>query len=101
MLIIRYSPGAPKIEYRLTDSSRRRPVEVLQALPSLLQNYRSSLSSHILRATLEVCFLLYGSKAPVVSNTAAAVLQQLVTATFENASSEEGRSPLNQLEISH
>lgn len=65
-------------------------LKVLQALPSLLQNYGTSLSGQLLAAAFEVCFLLYNSKTAVVSNTAAAVLQQLVTTTFEKASSEDG-----------
>lgn len=65
-------------------------LKVLQALPSLLQNYGAALSGQLLAAAFEVCFLLYNSKTAVVSNTAAAVLQQLVTATFEKASSEDG-----------
>ena len=65
-------------------------LKVLQALPSLLQNYGDSLSGDLLGAAYEVCFLLYGSKPAVVSNTAAAVLQQLVTTTFEKLASEGG-----------
>ncbi|KAL8824131.1 MAG: hypothetical protein Q9191_005276 [Dirinaria sp. TL-2023a] len=64
-------------------------LKVLQALPSLLQNYGAALSGQLLAAAFEVCFLLYNSKTAVVSNTAAAVLQQLVTTTFEKASSED------------
>lgn len=62
-------------------------LKVLQALPSLLQNYGSYLSGNLLRATFEICFLLYSSRIAALSNTAAAVLQQLVTATFEKAAS--------------
>ena len=65
-------------------------LKVLQALPSLLQNYGASLSGKLLTAAFEVSFLLYGSKTAVVSNTAAAALQQLVTATFEKAAFDNG-----------
>ncbi|KAL9130183.1 MAG: hypothetical protein Q9217_001577 [Psora testacea] len=60
-------------------------LKVLQALPSLLQNYANSFTGPLLIAAFQVCFLLYGNKTAVVSNTAAAVLQQLVSSTFEKA----------------
>ena len=65
-------------------------LKVLQALPSLFQNYSNALSGKLLAASLEVCFLLYGSKTAVVSNTAAAALQQLVAVTFEKVAHEDG-----------
>ena len=41
----------------------------------------------------QVCFLLYSSKTGVVSNTAAAAIQQLVNSTFEKgASNDDGQS---------
>ena len=60
-------------------------LKVLQALPSLLQNYATRLSGPLLIAAFQVCFLLYGNKAAVVSNTAAATLQQLVNSTFDKS----------------
>lgn len=60
-------------------------LKVLQALPSLLQNYANSLTGRLLVAAFEVSFLLYNNKTAVVSNTAAAALQQLVNATFDKA----------------
>lgn len=65
---------------------------MLQALPALLQNYGASLSGGLLADAFQVCFLLHGSRTAVVSNTAAAALQQLVTATFEKAASGESKS---------
>ncbi|MCJ1387520.1 hypothetical protein MMC18_000363 [Xylographa bjoerkii] len=53
-------------------------LKILQALPSLLQNYASQLTGDLLATALHICFLLLGSKTAVVSNTAAATLQQLV-----------------------
>ena len=64
-------------------------LKVLQALPSLLQNYATSFTGPLLIAAFQVCFLLYGNKAAVVSNTAAATLQQLVSSTFEKAASAQ------------
>lgn len=58
-------------------------LKVLQALPSLLQNYAGSLTGRLLITAFQVCFLLYNNKTAVVSNTAAASLQQLVNSTFD------------------
>ena len=63
-------------------------LKILQALPSLLQNYASSLTDRLLLTAFQVCFLLYNSRTSVVSNTAAAALQQLVNSTFEKAGEE-------------
>ncbi|KAL6717821.1 Endocytosis and vacuole integrity protein [Lecanora helva] len=63
-------------------------LKVLQALPSLLQNYASALTGTLLLLAFQVCFLLYSSKTAVVSNTAAAALQQLVSSTFEKAADQ-------------
>ena len=64
-------------------------LKILQALPSLLQNYAGSLTGELLGATLQVCCLLHGSKTAVVSNTAAATLQQLVVAVLDNVVAED------------
>lgn len=64
-------------------------LKVLQALPSLLQNYANSLTERLLVAAFEVCFLLYNNKTAVVSNTAAAALQQLVNSTFDKAAVDD------------
>ena len=73
-------------------------LKVLQALPSLLQNYSSSLTSSLLATAFQVCFLLYGSKTAVVSHTAAAALQQLVNSTFEKAADDE-QAPWNSTPV--
>ncbi|KAL8734245.1 MAG: hypothetical protein Q9181_003291 [Wetmoreana brouardii] len=71
-------------------------LKVLQALPSLLQNYGSSLKGQLLISAFQVCFLLHGSKTAVVSNTAAASIQQLLAFTFEKLSTEDGISSSDQ-----
>lgn len=43
-------------------------------------------------AAFQVCFLLYSSRTAVVSNTAAAAIQQLVSSTLEKAVIEDGMS---------
>lgn len=63
---------------------------MLQALPSLLQNYGESLTGPLLVTSFQVCFLLHSSKTGVVSNTAAATLQQLVNATFDKLNDPNG-----------
>ncbi|KAL8751834.1 MAG: hypothetical protein Q9199_006154 [Rusavskia elegans] len=73
-----------------TSSSLDVQLKVLQALPSLLQNYAESLKGRLLTAAFQVCFSLHGSKTAVVSNTAAASLQQLLAFTFENVAAEDG-----------
>ncbi|KAL9119171.1 MAG: hypothetical protein Q9187_004274 [Circinaria calcarea] len=57
-------------------------LKILQALPSLLQNYSNRLTGELLASAFEVCFLLLGSKTTVVSSTAAATLQQLVVSVL-------------------
>ncbi|KAL8870403.1 MAG: hypothetical protein Q9174_003549 [Haloplaca sp. 1 TL-2023] len=67
-------------------------LKVLQAIPSLLQNYGGDLKGKFLVSAFQVCFLLHGSKTTVASNTAAATLQQLLSFTFEKFASEDARS---------
>lgn len=67
-------------------------LKVLQALPTLLQNYSSSLEGNLLVSAFQVCFLLHGSKTSVVSNTAAASLQQLLAVTFEKVTDQDETS---------
>ncbi|MCJ1399834.1 hypothetical protein MMC11_003037 [Xylographa trunciseda] len=68
-------------------------LKILQALPSLLQNYASQLTGDLLATALHICFLLLGSKTAVVSNTAAATLQQLVVAILGKVVLEDGYYP--------
>lgn len=70
---------------------------MLQALPSLLQNYASNLKGQLLVAAFQVCFLLYSSRIAVVSNTAAAAIQQLVSSTLEKAAVENSMSSSDTL----
>ena len=65
-------------------------MKVLQALPSLLQNFAEFITGELLVAAFQVCFLLHSIKTAVVSNTAAATLQQLVLSSFEKIAKEDG-----------
>lgn len=64
-------------------------LKILQALPSLLQNYSSDLQGDLLVTTLNVCFTLQSSKNAIVNNTSAATLQQLVVSVFDKVVSED------------
>jgi len=61
--------------------------KILQTLPSFLQLYADDLHGELLARTLEICATLQASKTAVVSNTAAATFQQLVTTVCEHAES--------------
>lgn len=64
-------------------------LKILQALPSLLQNYADDLKSDLLAAALNICTILQASKNGIVNNTAAATLQQLVVAVFDKVVAED------------
>ena len=74
-------------------------LKVLQALPSLLQNYTNALTGDLLLSAYQVCFQLYSSRTAVVSNTAAAALQQLVNLTFEKAALKENSTPFDEASV--
>ncbi|KAL8884205.1 MAG: hypothetical protein Q9215_007698 [Flavoplaca cf. flavocitrina] len=74
-------------------------LKVLQALPSLWQNYAESLKGKLLVFAFQVCFTLHGSKTAVVSNTAAASLQQLLAFAFENVAAEDGLPSSNKTQV--
>ncbi|KAL8946980.1 MAG: hypothetical protein Q9222_006691 [Ikaeria aurantiellina] len=71
-------------------------LKVLQALPSLLQNYATHLHGQLLISAFDVCLLLHGSKTAVVANTAAASVQQLFAFAFEKLAAEDEETPHNQ-----
>lgn len=66
-------------------------LKILQALPSLLQNYPAEIRGEPLSTVLQICSSLQNVKNPAVSNTAAATLQQLVIAIFDRVVAEDGR----------
>jgi hypothetical protein len=65
-------------------------LKILQALPSLLQNYPAEIRGESLSAVLHICSGLQNAKNFAVSNTAAATLQQLVIVVFDRVASEDG-----------
>jgi len=67
-------------------------LKVLQALPSLVQNYSDDLKGDLLSGTLQVCSSLQAAKVQTVSGVAAATLQSLVTTVFERVAAEDLRS---------
>ncbi|KAM3515481.1 hypothetical protein MY11210_000854 [Beauveria gryllotalpidicola] len=64
-------------------------LKILQALPSLLQNYAAELQGELLVTALNICFILQSSKNAIVNNTSAATLQQLVVAVFDKVATED------------
>ncbi|KAF2108538.1 hypothetical protein BDV96DRAFT_556208 [Lophiotrema nucula] len=67
-------------------------LKILQALPSLLQNYAVEVRGDSLSTTLQICSALQNSKNFAVSNTAAATLQQLVISVFDRVAAEDGKA---------
>ncbi|KAI0113461.1 hypothetical protein F4814DRAFT_421858 [Daldinia grandis] len=64
-------------------------LKILQALPSLLQNYSNEIQGDLLVTALNICFILQTTKNGIVNNTAAATLQQLVMTVFEKVAVED------------
>ncbi|KAK5277772.1 Endocytosis and vacuole integrity protein, partial [Cryomyces antarcticus] len=64
-------------------------LKILQALPSLLQNYADELRAELLSSALQVCSALQGAKTAAVSSTAAATLQQLVISVYDKVKDED------------
>ncbi|KAH4609644.1 hypothetical protein HBI56_143970 [Parastagonospora nodorum] len=73
-------------------SSHDVQLKILQALPSLLQNYTSEVRGDLLSTVLQICSGLQNAKNPAVSNTAAATLQQLVITVFDRVAAEDERA---------
>ncbi|EMD01228.1 hypothetical protein BAUCODRAFT_202568 [Baudoinia panamericana UAMH 10762] len=67
-------------------------LKILQALPSLLQNYANELQDDLLASALQLCASLQSAKAQTVSGVAAATLQQLVAAVFEKVVDEDRKA---------
>jgi hypothetical protein len=67
-------------------------LKVLQALPSLVQNYADDLKGDLLSGALQVCSSLQAARVQTVSGVAAATLQQLVTTVFERVAAEDLRA---------
>ena len=64
-------------------------LRILQVLPSLQANYAEYLTKDLLATALHICFILLASKTAVISNTAAATLQQLVPAVVGKVAKED------------
>jgi hypothetical protein len=75
-----------------TDLGLDVQLKVLQALPSLVQNYADDLKGDLLSGALQVCSSLQAAKVQTVSGVAAATLQSLVTTVFERVAIEDARS---------
>jgi len=64
-------------------------LKILQALPSLLQNYSDDIKADLLVTALSICFTLQSSKNAIVNNTSAATLQQLVVSVLDKVVVED------------
>jgi len=64
-------------------------LKILQTLPSLLQIYARDVEGNLLAAILGVCGDLQDNKAGVVSSTATATFQQLITTAYEKVTRED------------
>ncbi|KFZ05668.1 hypothetical protein V501_08143 [Pseudogymnoascus sp. VKM F-4519 (FW-2642)] len=73
-----------------TSSGLDVQLKLLQALPSLLQNYGKDIQGELLASVLNICTILQASKNGIVNNTAAATLQQLVVTVFDKVVTEDG-----------
>lgn len=72
-----------------TSSGLDVQLKILQALPTLLQNYVADIKGELLVTALNICFILQTSKNGIVSNTSAATLQQLVVSVFDKVVAED------------
>ncbi|KAK7942386.1 Protein MON2-like protein [Apiospora aurea] len=72
-----------------TSSGLDVQLKILQALPTLLQNYATEVKGDLLVTALNVCFILQSSKNGIVNNTSAATLQQLVVSVFDKVVVED------------
>lgn len=64
-------------------------LKILQTLPSLLQIYAQDVEGSLLAAILGVCGDLQDNRAAVVSSTATATFQQLITTVYDKVTHEE------------
>jgi hypothetical protein len=71
-------------------------LKILQTLPSLLQLYGDDLRGEPLARTLEICAALQSSRTAVVSHTATATFQQLVSTVFERAGRSREVQPADE-----
>ncbi|KAK8084206.1 Protein MON2-like protein [Apiospora hydei] len=72
-----------------TSSGLDVQLKILQALPTLLQNYATEVKGDLLVTALNICFILQSSKNGIVNNTSAATLQQLVVSVFDKVVVED------------
>ncbi|KAL9624959.1 MAG: hypothetical protein Q9160_001006 [Pyrenula sp. 1 TL-2023] len=64
-------------------------LKILQSLPSLLQMYGNEIHGQLIGITFEICSALQTAKQAVVSNTATATFQQLVSSVFDKVTEED------------
>ncbi|KAI9013095.1 hypothetical protein BC832DRAFT_279766 [Gaertneriomyces semiglobifer] len=72
----------------LINSSVELQLKILQTVLPLLTNYRN-VHGNVLAEALLLCFRLQETKSPIVNNTAAATVRQLVTFVFDKFAAED------------
>ncbi|TPX66623.1 hypothetical protein SpCBS45565_g04327 [Spizellomyces sp. 'palustris'] len=75
----------------LITTSVELQLKILQTVLPLLTNYRN-VHGEILAEALFLCFRLQETKSPIVNNTAAATVRQLVTFVFDKVATEDERA---------
>jgi hypothetical protein len=73
----------------VTSNSLDVQLKILQTLPSLLQIYAQDVEGNLLAAILGICGDLQDNKAAVVSSTATATFQQLITTVYDKVTQED------------
>jgi hypothetical protein len=67
-------------------------LKILQSLPQLIQLHGDVLEGELQATVLQVCCTLQQVKAAVISSTASATFQQIVTLLFEKVEQEDGEN---------
>jgi hypothetical protein len=82
----------------VTSSGLDVQLKILQTLPSLLQIYAQDVEGNLLAAILGVCGDLQDNRTAVVSSTATATFQQLITTVYEKVSQEDALADISVVE---
>lgn len=64
-------------------------LKILQAIPSLLQNFSKHISGTLQSNVLQLCSSLQQTKTPAISRTASATIQQAISFIFEKVETED------------
>ena len=82
----------------VTSSGLDIQLKILQTLPSLLQIYAQDVEGNLLAGILGVCGDMQNNKTAVVSSTATATFQQLITTVYEKVIREDALADISAVE---